>query len=134
LKAGIRLLREKQALKEALLAQNYMQWSENLPLHGSDEEMKEQKEWVKKVLTHRDDFDGEDEFESNLKEHGVDLKVAGETEFWPDFGWKVAGSDVWLYSEESGNIDHVIAFVQAYLKKYAPKRTSPCSGRTSAII
>jgi hypothetical protein len=121
------------------MANSYTQWSEQIELSKDPAVFEEQKKWINEVLERADGwepqgYEGEpaditdDMFKGMLVQHGIDLTTAGELEFWPDFGWKISDNGVdgpmgelWLFSEESSNLDNVIAFVQAFLKKWDPK-------------
>ena len=111
------------------MSQNYTQWSEEILLSDFEDTLKQQKEWIREVLLHRDDWDPpEDALVKSDKDQLfldrlsglVDVKAISE-EFWPDFGWELAGNRLWVYSEAGSNLDNLIAFVQAFLKKFLPK-------------
>jgi hypothetical protein len=46
-----------------------------------------------------------------------------ECPYWPDFGAVLEDDKhrLWIYSEESGNLDNVVILVQAFLEKFRPK-------------
>ena len=112
------------------MANNYTQWSEKLMFSEFEDTREKQKQWVRDVLTHRDDWEPPEGVEGRdlidqlwldrMKALGVDTKIIAD-EFWPDFDWKIESDHLWLYSEESGNLDNVIAFAQAFLRKFYPK-------------
>lgn len=116
------------------MANNYTQWSESFEIK------KESVEWLKE-LAHG--FENEfpekwDSMEADdlqslldyLKEKGVDTSGISHwmtyASDWPGFHFTIDGEDtdtpsLWVYSEEGGNIDHLCAFLQAYLKKFSPE-------------
>jgi hypothetical protein len=53
---------------------------------------------------------------SELNEASVDL------DYWPDFDWQLSTEEreLWIYSEESGNLNNVATLAQAFLKRFRP--------------
>lgn len=113
------------------MANNYTMWSETIELSPFDDERQKRKGWIKKVLTSYDDWSEDlpngaepsaEAFEEYLSKLGVvDIRRCNDLEYWPSFDWGFTGDCLWVYSEESGDIDNLSIFVQAYLKKFMPK-------------
>ena len=107
------------------MADYYTSFSERLVLKGG----KKTSDWVKKYL---EQFDGEMASPGTAKHKAQeDLAVLYDLEpeyFHLSFQWEIDSepkkkSELWLYSEEHGNPDHVAQFIQTYLKKFDPKES-----------
>ncbi len=101
----------------------YTQFSEEIT-HITDKEIA----WLKAVLT-----DGTAENASFVVRH----KDETDMEHFPDFGWDIKPTThwdadkgelitdtdhfLWLYSEESGDIDQLALVVQEFLKEFTPQ-------------
>ena len=59
-----------------------------------------------------------------LGQHGVSLRDVEEDSYysWPEFDFSFEPEGIWIYSEESSNLDHVAAFVRGFLLKFDPTR------------
>lgn len=115
------------------MANNYTQFSEMLPF-STKVPVEDQKKWAAEVLEakledywakyNNDPDPGEKEWFAFLEERGLDMKTNGLDadyfEQWPYFGWRIEDDHIWLYSEEGCELEHVAAFVQAFLKKFDP--------------
>lgn len=114
------------------MANNYSQFSEQI-----DGLSPESLVWAKKILEFNpfadgfipDGYEGElgtDDYEKAVLEAksafsdmlGVDSPDMDHFEYWPQFQYQIEGSGIWLYSEEGCDIDDVIMFVQALLRKF----------------
>ena len=107
------------------MANDYTLWSEALDLSKDDDVRSEQEAWIRSVLMPSDEYDA-DELDvptavgAHLTKMGVRAEQA-QTEYWPDFDWKIENGYLWVYSEESGNLDNLAVFVQGFLAKFDPK-------------
>lgn len=101
------------------MADNYTQFSFLLE-HLTEAEIK----WVNKVLSFNVDVLGESlpgtQELTKLLSTKIN-KVAGELEYWPDFGWELNKNNLHIYAEESGNELNAAAFVHAFLATFRPK-------------
>jgi hypothetical protein len=72
--------------------------------------------WIREVLNCGSDL------MAVLKTAGINTKAV-EPEWWPGFEWELReiDGDLWLYSEESGCMEHVAEFVRAFLANFRPK-------------
>lgn len=78
------------------MANNYMLFSEMLPLAN-----KEEREWLQIEI---------EQIENMSEGEGL------------GFDCKFENDGLWIYAEESGNVDAVAAFVQYFLKKFHPDK------------
>src|ERR1700722_15164163 len=88
------------------MAENYLLFSEQIVSITEEEEA-----WIRQVL------DVEDEKSAVLKEAGLRVKAV-DVDCWPGFEWDVRDAELWIYSEESGYIEHVGEFVRAFLSRF----------------
>jgi hypothetical protein len=96
------------------MANNYSQFSEAI-----EEITPEEAAWINRVL-HLDIEDKTDL--AQLKKELV-LKGDHDLDMWPYFEWALEGKDgssLWLYSEEGLIEDHLIWFMQAFIRKFRP--------------
>jgi len=103
------------------MANNYLQFSEMIENLTPDE-----KEWVQMTLFHElGEVGNEKADEAFLDALGLGTPTGmDDPEGWPDFNWDIVDRDgvhLWIYAEESGDIDHVGAFVRSFLAKFRPK-------------
>jgi hypothetical protein len=76
-------------------------------------------DWIKEFLKGPDeDAMSPEEFEQFHKERNISTDC-----YWPDFEWAFQeGAILWVSDKDGGgDIDHVVALLQAYLKKFDPK-------------
>lgn len=59
-----------------------------------------------------------------------EIKEADDADWFPSFEWALEEKDtfLWLYAYESADIDHLVSFVQAFLKKFRPKAVFTATG------
>lgn len=94
------------------MANNYTMFSETLPIANEEE-----KEWLNKLIEQIESGD----------ETGPDaalVKTLGDN-LCPNYlGFEYSFQEdcLWIYSEESGNVDAVAAFVQHFLNKFHPDK------------
>ena len=81
-------------------------------------------DWIKAVLNY--------DFDEHLSEDGSCdvcnfLEVLGDRYDlemdpgnWPGFGWKIVGEGLFLYSEQHYEENHLVIFVQAFIRKWRP--------------
>lgn len=55
-----------------------------------------------------------------LADAGVDPAAVDADDDWPGFGWSVIDAGLWVYSDGSGSVAHVTAFVRAFLARFRP--------------
>jgi len=94
------------------LADNYVLFSEVLPALNRKEQA-----WVTRLLT-----GSCEDWAAELAAAGIDIDP--DDEVWPGFQWEILAarrSDLWLYTDESGNVRHVTQFVKALLHRFRPK-------------
>lgn len=110
------------------MANNYMQFSEIIQALSEEEAA-----WVNQVCGL--DASRDEDLQKICRLLGLDENTYGAEalQAWPDFGCDVevrqpGPNDLWLYSEEYANIDHLIWFVQAFLRKFRPNMVFTCSG------
>lgn len=93
------------------MANNYSQFSEMITGLLPDE-----KRWVNDILTL--DVEESDENVVRLKEE-LALEGVVDLDDWPNFCWQFDGdNDLWLYSEECCDYDHVAWFVSAFINNF----------------
>lgn len=88
----------------------------------------EEAAWIETILR-LDPLEGDD-LERLVKELEIDGKTF-DFDGWPNFEWSTKGEDkgsLWLYSEENYTEEHLIAFVQAFLKRFRPDYIFRMSG------
>lgn len=104
------------------MANNYRQWSEVLRLSADTTVFAEQKKWLVEVLADAEK-DEPEEFVARLQAHNVGTDNVDQ-DFWPDFEWELRadseGNYLWLYAEETGNLEHLGAVVGAFLLNFYP--------------
>ena len=91
------------------MADNYTLFSEVVPALNAKEHT-----WALRLL--RASGDGA---ANSLAAAGIDLDLQEDP--WPAFQWELGpqrSPDLWLYSHECGNLDHVTRFVQALLRRF----------------
>jgi hypothetical protein len=93
------------------MADHYRQFSELIEAITPQE-----RAWIRQVL------DCQDDVSTVLKESGIRASAV-EPDGWPGFQWQLEDHepDLWLYSEDSGNVEHVGEFVRAFLARFRPK-------------
>jgi hypothetical protein len=91
------------------VADNYLQFSEQLPISSKREEA-----WLRAVLK-----DGED------RKGRPHPDALWDEDWGVGFSWKIEGSkeerSLWIYAEESGNVEKVADMVVAFLRKFRPE-------------
>lgn len=98
------------------MANNYLQFSGLLPLDS-----KEEIAWFEDILRCPEDIN---ERRAWAKRHK--LTVTATDDNWPGFCYSIKvdkntdKTDVWFYSEEHGNVEHLALVVQRFLKKFRP--------------
>jgi len=102
------------------MANNYLQFSEVIQLKSEAE--KEWVEWYLGIIPGSDESDAfeklsdQSEYERQLERYNLqtdDLSL--------NFQWNTGEeNDLWIYADESGDVDNVALFVQDYLRKFAP--------------
>lgn len=112
------------------MANNYQQFCECLmfPADVGTERLEEIRTWVKAVLSVPSSSEGFDEeagekcTEDHLAELEVDTVRLDEHNLdqWPGCDWNLTDDGFILYAEESGDLECVAEFAQAYLKRFAP--------------
>ncbi len=87
-------------------------------------------EWVETVLGF--DLEDQDDFDEGLAKLKEMLSLENDSvnleACWPNFRWEidskwvgtVARRDLWLYSEEDYDSDHLSVFVQAFIRRFMP--------------
>lgn len=101
------------------MANNYTQFSEQI-----DGLSPEAEKWAHKLLGISPD-DCEEEDLAFLK---AELGEVDDLDCWPAFGWEIESHlkdsgdthSIWLYSDEGCDYNHVVAFVQALIRKFMP--------------
>ena len=95
------------------MANNYTQFSEAI-----DSITPEESTWIQKVLkeTHGD----EDANKLVDAELGLPSGEGLCNSYWPDFEWEMEEGMLWLHCEESYDEQHLIRFVQAFIRKFRP--------------
>ena len=103
------------------MANNYLQFSEIIHLQSGEE-----RDWIKShleifnlVTEDQDDNPNGDEQERIMDLYGL---RGEELEFGFDWHFDDYLSQLHIYGEEFGNIDHVAIFAQEYLKKFHPDK------------
>ena len=108
------------------MSQGYLLFSEALALAEEESVRAEQVAWLQLALAPVKPDDEEDaaQCRENLVKLGVDVANVDSIDCWPDFSWKFHETEdephLWIYSAESGDLEHVAAIVQAFLKKFYP--------------
>ena len=101
------------------MANNYTLFSVFVPTTKPEE-----LEWVREVT--KFDYEGMDNDKYDDLVRGMGLNPDHVREFlrdhlvFPDVTIEVDADGFYLYSEESGNTDHAIAILSAFLRKFAP--------------
>lgn len=93
------------------MADNYVLFSTIIPRLTPQEQA-----WVTNLL------------DSDTEDNPPDLAAAGmpldevDVDDWPGFQWEIRQpeGDLWLYAEDSGNVQHVGHFVRAFLARFRP--------------
>ena len=100
------------------MANTYTQFSQVIE-NITDEE----RAWlIENTTSPEDRFSPEDE--EAMHNWATELGLPHEEcPYWPDFGAIIEDDKqrLWIYSEESGNLDNVVILVQAFLEKFRPK-------------
>jgi len=82
----------------------------------------QEKAWLKEILSI--DIDGmTDEEVEEWYEHGRDGVMPSQfcPEIWPGFDFEFQSDDsLWIYSEESGDMENVAEVVQVFLQRFRP--------------
>lgn len=100
------------------MSDNYTQFSEMLDV-GSEERKRWLDQWLTKYRW--PDYQGKLSLQQWCEERCTDVDDA---EYFPDFTyeWSATGGPdsqkLWIYAEESGNVEHVAAMVMAFFKKF----------------
>jgi hypothetical protein len=103
------------------MANSYRQWSEVIEW-STEHAIAEQKTWVEAALVGVEG-DGTEQNKQELAERGVVITAISNDDTitsWPDFERSFVARGIWLRSEEGGDLEHLAAFVQSFLKKFAP--------------
>lgn len=105
------------------MANNYSQFSESI-----DSLTQQEQEWVRKVLG----LDYHDSCDLKLLKEEMNIKDDIDLDTWPFFEWQIqSDGNLWLYSEEGYDDNHLAMFVQAYIRKFRPdyifKATGSCT-------
>lgn len=89
------------------MANNYLQFSEIINLKS-----KVEVEWANSFI---ESFERDGVDDSIIKRYGMDIDDEGLC-----FNYEIDRSsmELWMYSEEAGNPDHVALFVQDYFRKF----------------
>lgn len=110
------------------MSNNYSKFSETILALNLEEQA-----WLREELKSMEDRpdwpDDEDEKEQAQyakafeEERGIQ---EGTGEYWPNFNWQIEKNDDthvdwWLYSEESFDVDAVVAAVQRFLQRFRPE-------------
>ena len=101
------------------MANNYSQFSEAICKITPEE-----RDWINLVL--HLDVEEDEEREQLYQALGLDgskeqLPTADELECWPQFEWSLdSEGDLWLYSDEGANLEHLEYFVGAFIRKFRP--------------
>ena len=100
------------------MANHYLLFSELIPALTDEE-----RAWAEQVLACT--CDSEPDVANNLNAAGIDIGDSGDVvdlDDWPGFQWEILprDADLSMYADESGNILHVGAFVQALLFRFRP--------------
>lgn len=104
------------------MANDYTLWSEAVELSQNPDARAKEEAWIRSVLRSSDEYEAPTSIAAHLKEMGVNADEA-QAEYWPDFDWKIEKDYLWVYSEESGNLDNLALFVQGFLAKFDPEGT-----------
>lgn len=108
------------------MANDYTLWSEALELSQKPSARITEEAWIRSVLRSSDEYDEESDVSATVSAHlnkmGINAQEA-QAEYWPDFEWKIEKDYLWVYSEESGNLDNLALFVQGFLAKFDPEGT-----------
>ena len=101
------------------MANNYLSFSEKIIALDAKE-----KKWINGIPLSTEEKYEDDEIalRDALEKHGIDTKSIKDTiEMFPSFDFTITEEDWWIYTEESGGIDHVACVVQAFIKKFRPR-------------
>jgi hypothetical protein len=93
------------------MADHYEQFSEMI-----EELSLEAQHWARYVLS----LDGDEDRGELYKELGI-TNDDFDVDCWPSFGHELKDDNLWLFSEDSCNTNHVAFFVQALIKKFMPE-------------
>ena len=100
------------------MADNYVQFSEYLPFSTDEKQALEEQTWAKIVL----EMSTEECEETQSRLLGLGVKIEPmQLDCWPGFDYSVDANGVSIWSDEHGDIDSVVSFVQAFLRKFSPK-------------
>jgi hypothetical protein len=101
------------------MADNYLQFSEEL-CDLTDEEVA----WWKNVLRPMEEGESAAQRLQRLESiHYASHAADALEEEWPGFQYTLEGNRLWVYAEESGNVDVVAHLMHAFLKAFRPKST-----------
>ena len=100
------------------MADNYLRFSAILPALSSKEQS-----WVRRLLA-------ESASRKDLARAGIDVDAI-DPEMWPGFSWEIEqpSGELWLYSQDCCDPQHVGQFVRAFLARFRPRE---CWGLTWA--
>lgn len=96
------------------MADNYTQFS-----HGLFNLTKPEIKWFQKVLElYPDNSNSKDE--KTLRKYFPDLDVSCG---WPEFEYEIdeAGRSLHIYSEDTGNVEHAVELIYAFIRKFRKK-------------
>ena len=98
------------------MADCYQLFSEIIPALTPEEQA-----WAERLLGCMKDHEPDESTEKILKEAGVPLNAVCLDE-WPGFQWQITRHDLdlWVYSEEYGNVSHAGEFARAFLARFRP--------------
>lgn len=95
------------------MANNYVQFSTMLETRNDTE-----RTWLQLMLQRLNELDPED---PHVKLVSKTLHIpADELDYYPSFSYKLEEAGLWMYSEESGNVDQVTELMRAFLAKFRP--------------
>lgn len=106
------------------VANNYLLFSESIPAISVKE-----KKWIDAIpqgIEYADSVDYTEDtweaaFRAALELCGIDVKdIDDRLDDFPCFDWSTEDGDWWIYTEESGDIEHVACVVQAFIRKFRP--------------
>ena len=94
------------------MANNYTIFSEMLLISG-----KEEREWLERLIEQLENGDEEGPDAAFVKEYSNNFHGN-----YLGFDAKFEDEGLWIYTEESGNVDAVAAFVQYFLERFHPDK------------
>jgi hypothetical protein len=111
------------------MANNYSRFSDVIHALNLEEQR-----WVREELQRFDErptsrHDTEEECEAHTAMFAKERNIEADTvDCWPSFEWQLEAEtddkgtrDLWLYADESFDLDHILAFVQRFLQRFRPE-------------